>query len=62
MCPSNKGSEHIRACPESTNKYDGSRKKAISRPKSGVKPLAERMPKAAQPARRTSTPAFGRYP
>ena len=55
-----RGLKHI--CPECTTRYYDLRKKVVACPRCGAKPLAAKIPKAAQPpAIKSGRPIFGRY-
>ena len=60
MNASDRGSKHV--CPECTTKYFDLRKEIVACPKCGAKPLAAKVRKAAQPARKTGSTTFWRYP
>ena len=55
-----RGLKHV--CPECTAKYYDLRKAIVACPKCGAKPLAAKVPRAAQPVRKTARLTFGRYP
>ncbi len=59
MKPSDRGLKHV--CPECATKYYDLRKEVVACPICGVKPLAAKVPKAAQPARKTGRTTFVRY-
>ncbi len=59
MNPSDRGLKHV--CPECATKYYDLRKEVVACPRCGAKPLAAKVPKAAQPARKTGRTTFGRY-
>ncbi len=56
---SDRGLKHV--CPECTTKYYDLRKEVVACPRCGAKPLAAKVPKAPQPARKTVRTTFGRY-
>ncbi len=60
MNTSDRGSKHV--CPKCATKYYDLRKEVVACPRCGAKPLAAKVPKAAQPARKTGRVTFGRYP
>ncbi len=59
MNPSDRGLKHV--CPECATKYYDLRKEVVACPRCGAKPLALKVRKAAQPARKTGRTTFGRY-
>ncbi len=59
MNTSDRGLKHV--CPECATKYYDLRKEVVACPRCGAKPLAAKVPKAAQPARKTGRTTFGRY-
>ncbi len=59
MNTSDRGLKHV--CPECATKYYDLRKEVVACPRCGAKPLAKKVPKAAQPARKTDRTTFGRY-
>ncbi len=60
MNTSDRGLKHV--CPECATKYYDLRKEVVACPRCGAKPLALKVRKAAQPAKKTGPKAFGRYP
>jgi uncharacterized protein (TIGR02300 family) len=60
MNTSDRGLKHV--CPECETKYYDLRKEVVVCPRCGAKPLAAKVPKAAQPARKTGRTTFGRNP
>ena len=59
MNNSDRGLKHI--CPECASKYYDLGKAIVACPKCGAKPLAAKVPKAGQPAKKTARPTLGRY-
>ncbi len=59
MNTSNRGLKHV--CPECKTKYYDLGKEVVACPRCGAKPLAAKVPKGAQPARKTGRKTFGRY-
>ena len=59
MNTSDRGLKHV--CPACATKYYDLRREVVACPKCGAKPLAVKVPGAAQPARKTGRTTLGRY-
>ncbi len=59
MNTSDRGLKHV--CPECATKYYDLRREVVACPRCGAKPLAVKVPEAAQPARKTGRTTLGRY-
>ncbi len=59
MNTSDRGLKHV--CPECATKYYDLRKEVVACPRCGAKPLAAKVPKATQPARKFDRATSGRY-
>ncbi len=59
MSTSDRGLKHV--CPECATKYYDLKKKVVTCPRCGAKPLAAINPKATQPARKTGRTTSQRY-
>ena len=60
MKVSDRGRKHL--CPECECKYYDLKKAVITCPRCGAKPLAPKVPKVTQSAKKTARLAFGRFP
>ncbi len=59
MNTSDRGLKHV--CPECATKYYDLRREVVACPRCGAKPLAVKVPKATQPARKIGRATLGRY-